>query len=498
MINFLNRKENTSFSDGKQAVSDQINLKKVCAFILSGYIILALLFYILAGEQLHFRSSRGNVKMPVPNFGTVEMVAGAKVEQTFTPNIQRFKQVSVTWGTFGRRNKGTVLIELYNLKDNNKILSQTVDVSKLTEGAVTTVASEKYLENLYGVPLLLRITSPDSVTGSAVSPMMKTDAEPKAGQQLYLNGKAVNGVLAFSAEGQDYIWLGLHYWKFIASGGILLAAYLIYILMRAKRKQKSVLLNALVAMKKYRFLIHQLVSRDFKTKYKRSILGVFWSFLNPLLMMAVQYYVFSTIFKTDIVFYPVYLLTGIIMFNFFSEACGMALTSILGNSSLITKVYVPKYIYPLTRTLSSLVNLAISLIPLFAVVFFSGVPFTQSFLLFPFFLLCLAVFCLGLGMMLAAGMVFFRDVQFLWGVFSMMWMYATPIFYPESILPDQFKFVLQINPLYYFITFARTCIINGISPEPIAYVQSFLLALGMLLVGAFVFKKTQDKFILYI
>ncbi|OCN00667.1 ABC transporter [Clostridium sp. W14A] len=258
------------------------------------------------------------------------------------------------------------------------------------------------------------------------------------------------------------------------------------------------LLNVLIAIRKYRFLIHQLVSRDFKTKYKRSLLGVFWSFLNPLLMMLVQYYVFSTVFKSDIEYYPVYLLTGIIMFNFFSEACSMALTSILSNASLITKVYVPKYIYPLTRTLSSLVNLLISLIPLFVVILCSGVPITKAFLLFPFALLCLAIFSLGLGMLLAAGMVFFRDVQFLWGVVSMIWMYATPIFYPVSILPSKFSFVLSINPLYYFLTFARTCIIGGISPEPIAYVQSFLFALGMLLIGVFTFKKTQDKFILYI
>jgi ABC-2 type transport system permease protein len=95
-------------------------------------------------------------------------------------------------------------------------------------------------------------------------------------------------------------------------------------------------------------------------------------------------------------------------------------------------------------------------------------------------------------------MVFFRDVQFLWSVFSMIWMYATPIFYPESILPDNFKFVLQINPLYYFIKDIRLCILDGISPEPIAYAGCFAVALLMLLIGAFVFRKSQDKFILYL
>lgn len=480
------------------AIADQINIKKISAVILAVYAVLAVAFYFLAGEQLRFRDSRGNFKMPVPNFGTVEMTKGAKIEQMFNPKIQQFKQISITWGTYGRKNKGTVLVELYNQSNNTLIMSQKLDASKLTEGTVTTMASPKYLENLCGIQMLLRITSPDGMAGSSVSPMMKTDAQPKAYEKLYLNGKPTNGVLCFSAEGRDYIWLGLHYWKFVLIGGILLAAYLFFINIKIRKLKKSLLVNAIAALKKYHFLIHQLVSRDFRTKYKRSVLGIFWSFLNPLLMMTVQYYVFSTIFKSDIPYYPVYLLSGIVMFNFFSEACGMTLTSIVSNAALITKVYVPKYIYPLTRILSSGINLLISLVPLFAVAAFSGVQMTKAVLLFPYFLLCLAIFCLGLGMVLSAGMVFFRDVQFLWGVLSMIWMYATPIFYPESILPEQFKFMLNINPLYYFIKDARLCIISGISPEPVAYIQCLLLSVGMLLLGAFVFKKSQDKFILYI
>ena len=176
----------------------------------------------------------------------------------------------------------------------------------------------------------------------------------------------------------------------------------------------------------------------------------------------------------------------------------MALTSILGNAGLITKVYVPKYIYPLTRVMSSVVNLLISLIPLLIMCIATGVHFEKSAVLAFYFWSCLIVFSLGLGMLLSASMVFFRDTQFLWGVLSMIWMYATPIFYPESILPDNFKIVLKINPLYYFLKSIRMCILDGLSPEPFVYVQCALMALGMLLVGAFVFKKTQDKFVLYL
>ena len=254
----------------------------------------------------------------------------------------------------------------------------------------------------------------------------------------------------------------------------------------------------MIAVSKYRFLIRQLIARDFKTKYKRSILGIFWSFLNPLLTMLVQYVVFSTIFKNDILNFAAYLIIGTVMFNFFGEACGMTLTSILGNASLITKVYMPKYIYPLTRTMSSAVNLSISLLPLLIVCLVTGVNFQKSAVLALYFFACLIIFSLGFGMLLATSMVFFRDTQFLWSVLNMMWMYATPIFYPETILPDNLKIVLQVNPLYHFLKSARMCILDGLSPEPTVYFQCLMMALGMLLLGAFVFYRKQDKFVLYL
>ena len=174
------------------------------------------------------------------------------------------------------------------------------------------------------------------------------------------------------------------------------------------------------------------------------------------------------------------------------------MTSIVGNAGLITKVYVPKYIYPLTRVMSSVVNLGISLIPLILVIFCTGLRLHKSVFLALYFLLCLVVFSLGLGLLLSSLMVFFRDTQFLWNVLSMIWMYATPIFYPENILPEKFRFILRINPLYHFLKNARLCIMDGISPEPIVYVQCLLMASGMLLVGALVFRRSQDRFVLYL
>ena len=297
---------------------------------------------------------------------------------------------------------------------------------------------------------------------------------------------------------RHYIWTGLHYWEFTAALGAVIALYLLLVYRKWTQGKHSFLANALVAVQKYRFLIKQLVDRDFKAKYKRSVLGVFWSFLNPLLNMLVQYVVFSNMFKFDIPYFPVYLLCGNVVFSYFSESCGMALTSIVGNAGLITKVYVPKYIYPLTRIMSSMVNLLISLIPLFAVALISGLLPTKAYLLLPIPLLLLALFCLGLGMLLAAAMVFFRDIQFLWGVLTTIWMYLTPIFYPVNALPEGVQAVVKMNPLYLYVTFVRSCIIDGISPEPVLYAQCAVIALVTLVIGAVVFKKSQDKFVLYL
>lgn len=252
------------------------------------------------------------------------------------------------------------------------------------------------------------------------------------------------------------------------------------------------------SIKRYGFLIRQLVSRDFKLKYKRSVLGVLWSFLNPLLYMAVLYVVFSALFRFDIEYYPVYLLSGIVMFNFFSESTSLTMNSIISSAALIKKVYVPQYIYPLTRTISSVINLMISMIPLLAAVLISGIRPTASTLLIIIPILCISIFCLGLGMILATLMTFFRDTQYLWGVVSMIWMYLTPIFYPVSILPDQVAWVMKINPLYYFVDFMRVCMIEGISPGGDNYAACFIWAVGSLVLGSVVFNKAHDKFILYL
>ena len=315
-------------------------------------------------------------------------------------------------------------------------------------------------------------------------------------EALRINGVPAAGRLVFKTYEIIYLQFLRYFWYGAAVFIALLGGVFLYTIRRFDRGESTALLRVMDAFRRYNYLLRQLIARDFKTKYKRSVLGVLWSFLNPLLTMSVQYLVFSTLFRSEIRNFPLYLLTGIVCFGFFNEASSMSLMSIVGNASLITKVYVPKYIYPVSRVLSSTVNLLLSMIPLLGVMVLTGTPFRWSLLLLPFGLICLVAFSLGVGFVLSSMMVFFRDTQFLWGVVSMLWMYLTPIFYPESIIPARFLTLFKCNPLYHIIRFVRIVLMDGVSPEPKAYALCLAASFVPLLVGAMIFRANQDKFVL--
>ncbi len=247
-----------------------------------------------------------------------------------------------------------------------------------------------------------------------------------------------------------------------------------------------------------RYLLFELVVRDVKLKYRRSVLGYFWSLLNPLLTMAVVSIVFSFVFKQDIANFPIYLLTGQIMFQFFSESTNMAMGSVLQNASLMKKVYVPKYIFPLSRVISCSVNFVFSLAALFIVMIFTGAKVSFALLLLPFPIICIFLFSTGIGLILSIYAVYFRDLLHLYGVFTTMLMYLTPIFYPISALPEWVKKIIQINPLYHFIDFMRTIVLDCRVPTLENSVVCLIFALGTIIIGALIFKKKQDQFMLYI
>ncbi len=256
---------------------------------------------------------------------------------------------------------------------------------------------------------------------------------------------------------------------------------------------------------RYRHLLNNLISRDIKVKYRRSALGLLWSVLNPLLMMMVMYVVFSQIFhmtqlnRGDIeVNFAVYLLTGQLMYNFFSEATQTAMGSVLGSAPLIKKVYIPKYIFPLEKVAFSFVNMLFSLIALVIVMLFTRTPVHLTVLLFWIPMVILFVFNFGIGLILAAGAVFFRDIMHLYGVGVTALMYLTPIMYDVSILPDWAQAVIPFNPMYWFVSMFRDFIIYGEIPGLNAWIGTCVSAAVALVAGLVLFKKTQDRFVLYI
>ncbi len=249
---------------------------------------------------------------------------------------------------------------------------------------------------------------------------------------------------------------------------------------------------------RYRYLLHQLVIRDIKKKYRRSVLGVLWSVLNPLLMMSITAMVFSTLFRFSIANYPLYLLVGQITFTFFAESTNFAMTSILENGALLKKVYIPKYLFPLARVMSSCVNLLFTLPALLVIICVTGQPLSLGMLSFIIPLLLLFLFCLGFGLLLATMVVYFRDVYHLYGVLLTLLSYATPIFYPENIVPVEYKWLLAYNPLYYFMAAFRQSLYLGQMPDTGLMVVCGLFALFALCAGSWVFKRYENHFILYV
>lgn len=467
--------------------------------LLLSLLMIGILFYAITHKQLSEKTEVVNAVAFETNVG--ELLKGSVVEQSLKAENDILNSFSLFFQTYERTNTSHMDISLWD--GENLLYQEILDTSTLADNSF--VAFSPNLTDVKGKTLTLQITSLDAEGGNGVTLGYGSNVNIGRGSipvaldsPVRLNREPLNGKLCIELTTTRLIWFGSYYWYFLAGVLLLTAGYLMWLQRRIAQGKDTLILRFINAMQKYRFLLQQLVSRDFKTKYKRSVLGIFWSFLNPLLTMMVQYVVFSTLFRSDIPNYPVYLFCGVICYSYFSEATAQCMVSIIGNAHLITKVYVPKYIYPLSKALSSAINLLFSLFPLLIVMLVTKLWPTPAILLLPFGILCLFMVVLGMGMFLATSTVFFRDTQFLWGVISLLWMYLTPIFYPESIIPAQFMPIYRLNPLYHVIGFIRSILIDGVSPEPMAYLLCLLTCSIPLLLGLFVFKKNQDKFILYI
>lgn len=250
---------------------------------------------------------------------------------------------------------------------------------------------------------------------------------------------------------------------------------------------------------KYRDLLKLLIVKNIKLKYRRSWLGYIWSILSPLLTMVVMTIVFSTMFSRNIENYPVYLFCGQLLFNYMNQSTHQALSSVSGSAALLKKTYVPKYIFTVARITSGLIDLVFSLGALVIVILVTGAKINQYALLFPFVLLQLYIFCIGLGLFLAQAGVFFKDTQFIYNAVTTAWMYLTPIFYPiDSLSEELIWFVKHCNPMYFYIGQFRDLIYYGRMPGHLIMLAGCGAAVAMLLIGVWSFMRSKDKFILYI
>ena len=247
---------------------------------------------------------------------------------------------------------------------------------------------------------------------------------------------------------------------------------------------------------RFKPLLSELVSRDIKIKYRRSVLGVLWTILNPLCMMIILSIVFSNIFKFDVEHFPLYVLSGQVVFNFFSDATTSSMTSILFNASLIKKVYVPKYLFVLAKIFSSLINLMASLCALLTMMVVMRVELYWEIALSIIPLVMLVGFSLGAGLLLAALTVKFRDIIHLYAVFTTGLMYLTPVIYPMSILPDTIKRIVMLNPLTNYLLMFRDTMFNQMMPTMESLFVGFVEMVVMIVLGLWVFYKKQDGFIL--
>lgn len=256
----------------------------------------------------------------------------------------------------------------------------------------------------------------------------------------------------------------------------------------------SPLAEEFFALVKYRELIRQFVSRSIKTRYKRSVLGVLWTLLNPLLTMIVLTIIFSQVFRFAIDYYPVYVLSGLVVWNFYSSATSGAMSDMLWSGNLLGRIYMPKSVFAVSAVGTGLVNLLLSLIPVFLIMLVLSVPITSALITLPLSILILAAFSLGMGLMLSTLAVFFGDMEPVYNVLLTIWFYATPIIYPLSMIP-RYEWLIRLNPLYYMLELVREPLYSGVIPEPSVWLIAASLALIAMVIGGYVFTSRANEYV---
>ena len=251
-------------------------------------------------------------------------------------------------------------------------------------------------------------------------------------------------------------------------------------------------------IKQNKFLFEELVKRDFKKKYKRTVLGMFWSMLSPLLSLLVMALVFTQFFGKDTPHYIIYLFSGNIVMSYYRESTRGGMAALTGNANIFSKINVPKYIFVFSKNVSSLINFGLTIIIYFIFVAFDGLPFHPRFLMLIVPIVCLAVMNIGIGMILSAMFVFFRDTQYLYDIFMTLLTYLSAIFYNVNRFPEKVQKLFLLNPVYVYIRYFRDIVINGQIPSIQYHALCLFYAVFFFAVGCWFYKLFNKKFIYYV
>ena len=415
------------------------------------------------------------------------------IVQEFQTNGEYIKGIELEFANYGYTPEGKINIRVEN--KGTVLADETIDAKLLPDSSTYYVNFGGRREIVKGSIVKIEISAIDIGDDSTLTLWMGEKCE---GTSLFVDNKSVEGTLAMIPD--EYVD-GNFAPKYILAVGIILLSWVLFILYEKKadlKGKKNAGTEIVHIFDNYYFLLSQLVSRDFKTKYRRSYLGILWSLLSPIFMMIIVSSVFSFVFRFDIENFPVYLILGQITFSVFSEATQIAGTTITGAGQLIKKVYLPKYIFPLSKVTFSFVNFLLAFLAAFGVMAFYGIKPSVNILFLPLWIIEYYIFTLGLSMLLSAVMVFFRDVQHLYSLIILAWGYVTPIFYPVSSLSGWMQTAMNFNPLYHYIQYIRTILLYGNCPSLKLNGVCLLLAICSFFIGSRYFYKKQKDFILYI
>ena len=249
---------------------------------------------------------------------------------------------------------------------------------------------------------------------------------------------------------------------------------------------------------KHKFLFEELVKRDFKKKYKGTVLGMAWSVLAPLLQLLVMRVVFTQFFGRNMEHYTTYLFCGNLVFSYFSESTGQGMTSLMGNAGIFTKVNVPKYLFLFSKNVQTLINFGLTLCVFFVFCVLDGITFTWKFICLLYPIACLVLFNVGVGLILSAMFVFFRDIQYLWSVFTQLLMYMSAIFYTIDGYSPLVQHVFLLNPVYLFIRYFRKIVIEATIPTIWFHLLMLADVIIVFGIGCWMYKKYNTRFLYYV